>query len=90
MQLTSKQESDVQKIMAEMDCPKSFPCYESGFEDIAPVKVLAGSTLVQCFKANESYCPKSFSFGKNTMFCECALRRYMALELGRRTEWQLS
>jgi hypothetical protein len=82
VELTTEQEVDVQKIMAEMDCPRGFSCYKSKFEDIVPVRVIS-SNVIACGKAMESYCQKSVSFGMSTMLCRCPLRNYVALELGR-------
>jgi len=82
MQLTAQQEADVQKIMAEMDCPHGFPCYKSGFEKLTPVKVLS-ATGIECFKARELFCRMSVAFGLSTMICKCPLRKYVALNLGR-------
>ncbi len=86
MELTPEQEADVQKIMAEIDCPRNFHCYESGFEDLAPVQVMSDNAVV-CPKAKEYFCPMAISFGLNgilsIMLCRCLLRRYAAMELGR-------
>jgi hypothetical protein len=90
MELTAGQEADVQGIMAEMDCPKDFPCYESGFEDLAPVKAFSGTDVIACLNQTQSDCPKSFEFGSTTMLhecplmlCECPLRKYVSLNLAR-------
>ncbi len=82
MQLTAEQETDIQKIMAEMDCPHSFRCYKSKFEKLVPVKLLSATTI-ECLKAEESFCQMSASFGLSAMICQCPLRRYVVLELGR-------
>ncbi len=83
MQLTVEQETYVQKIMAEIDCPKSFPCYESKFEDLTPVKAFSGTDVIACLSQTKSHCPKSFEFGSTTMLCECPLRNYVSLNLAR-------
>ena len=90
MELTAGQEADVQRIMAEMDCPNSFRCYDSKFEDLAPVKTFSGTDVIACLKQSQSHCPKSFEFGSTTklgesplMLCECPLRRYVSLNLAR-------
>ena len=83
MQLTAEQETDIQKIMAEMDYPKSFPCYESKFENLCPVNAFSGTDVIECLKETESDCPKSFMFGSNALLCKCPLRRYVSLNLGR-------
>ena len=82
MELTVAQETDVQTIMAETDCPRSFRCYESGLDNLTPVKVISDNAI-ECDKAKELFCPMSYRFGFNTMLCECPLRRYLALELGK-------
>ncbi len=82
MELTVAQEADIQKIMAETDCPRGFRCYESKFEDLAPVEAFPGNNVVECRKAEESYCPMAFRFGVGTAFCTCPLRKYVALNLG--------
>ena len=90
MELTVGQETDVQKIMAEIDCPKDFPCYRSGFEDLTPVKAFSGTDVIACLNQTKSHCPKSFEFGSITMLhecplmlCECPLRKYVSLNLAR-------
>ena len=82
MELTTEQETDVQKIMAETVCERSFRCYKSEFENLTPVKVISDNA-VECLNAKDSFCPMSYRFGFNTMLCECPLRRYLALELGK-------
>ena len=82
MELTAQQEADIQKIMAEMVCERSFRCYKSKFEKLVPVKVIS-SSAIECNKAKESFCPKAVSFGRSMMLCRCPLRKYVALELGR-------
>jgi hypothetical protein len=83
MKLTAEQRSEVQKIMAEMDCPKSFRCYESGFEDLTTVQVISSNGLVECHGAGKSLCPLSARFGFDWAFCRCPLRKYVAVTLGR-------
>jgi hypothetical protein len=82
MELTAEQEGDVQKIMAETDCPRSFRCYESGLEDLTPVKVISHNAI-ECLKARESFCPMSVAFGLSIVICKCPLRKYVAVTLGR-------
>jgi len=83
VELTVAQETDVQKIMAETDCPSGFHCYESKFEDLIPVKPFSGTDVVECLKETDSCCPKSIRFGVDTILCTCPLRRYVSLNLSR-------
>jgi hypothetical protein len=83
MKLTTHQEADVQRIMAGIDCPAGFPCYKSEFENVSPVRLVQGSNVIQCEAGSEQKCPMSYEFSHDIRFCQCRLRRYVALELGR-------
>ena len=83
MELTAEQELYIKQIMAGMDCPKGFRCYESKFEDLAPVEAFPRNDIVECRRADPVSCPMSFTFGIDMAICMCPLRRYVALELGR-------
>ena len=80
MESAAEQEAEIWRIMADMHCPKGFPCYDSGFEDLPPVKVLSSIDAVACCAAKESLCRTSSKFDSNTMICECPVRRYVELE----------
>jgi hypothetical protein len=82
MELTAKQEADVQKIMAEMDCPKGFVCHEDAFDNICCANVYGGADLVQCLSSDGPDCSMSYAFSNDVQFCKCRLRRYVATELG--------
>ena len=38
MELIEDQEREIKAIMADMECPKDFRCYESKFETLGPVE----------------------------------------------------
>ena len=78
-----KQEADVQKIMAATDCPHGFPCYESKFEKLIPVKLYQGANVIQCQQAKRLDCGRASVFHKDIVFCKCPLRNYVAFQLGR-------
>jgi len=83
VELTAEQEADVQKIMAEMNCPGDFICYKSKFDDLTPVEAFPGNNIVECLRTDPSLCPMAFTFGLGKGFCKCPLRHYVAFELGR-------
>ena len=83
MELTVKQEADVQKIMAAMDCPKGFRCYVSKFEKLIPVRVYYGANVIRCLHEERLNCRYGLVFGAGILFCKCPLRNYVAFELGR-------
>ncbi|MHC4116616.1 MAG: hypothetical protein ACYSWO_03820 [Planctomycetota bacterium] len=83
MQLTNDQKAEIEKIMAEMDCPKGFTCYASKFEKLAPVRVFRGADVIQCQHPEMADCKYARLFGSGMVLCECPLRQYAALELGK-------
>lgn len=83
MELTANEENDIQKIMADMDCPKDFTCYKSQFDDLTPIEPFPGNNIIECLRQDPSTCPMAFTFGIGKGFCTCLLRRYVALELGK-------
>ncbi len=83
MELTLEQKESVRKIMAGMDCPKGFVCRKEGFESLCRAHVYGGAALVQCLSSDSPDCCMSYAFSDDVHFCNCRLRRYAALELGR-------
>ncbi len=83
MELTAEQGADVQKIMAEMDYPHGFPCYESRFEKRIPVQVYRGANVIRCQHEQRLNCRYGFEYGGGIVFCKCPLRNYAAFVLGR-------
>ena len=66
----------IEKIMREMECPKNFQCYESGFTKLCKAKkFLAG--YADCLEENSDLCRFSVPFGEG-LFCRCPLRVYVA------------
>ncbi len=83
MELMEDQEREIKAIMADMEYPKGFRCYESKFEDLGPVEAFPGDNIVECRKLEKWYCPMALISGVSKICCQCPLRRYVALELGR-------
>ena len=77
MQLTQKQQERVQEIMASMECPKGFPCYESNFEQMPNTKVVADGKVVECLEPKSATCSYALPFGFGRI-CTCPLRAYIA------------
>lgn len=77
MDLTKKQQDEVQKIMASMDCPCDFECYKSGFNNLCKAEYHGLNNFANCLETSQSLCKFNISFGFGG-FCSCALRVYIA------------
>ena len=71
---------DIEEIIAQMQCPKDFQCYKSGFEVLSKTKDIGLSSYVQCLEENVFACQFSVRFG-SINFCSCPLRVYIAKDL---------
>jgi hypothetical protein len=77
MEITQEHERRMQDIMGEMQCPKDFECYKSGFEELCKVRIICGGQLIECLEEKAQSCQLGFSFGYG-YFCDCKLRKYIA------------
>ncbi len=76
-------EHEIERVKATVDCYKGFRCCrQCGSSDSPPAKVYGGANLVQCQEADRMDCPVSPVFSGDIVFCQCPLRRYLAMELG--------
>lgn len=82
MQIREKHNREVQKIMAETQCPRDFACYKSGFEDLCEAKDAGLDGFAYCLEEVPfaGWCKFSLSFGKRQL-CRCRLRIYIARNL---------
>jgi len=71
---------EIEKIIAQMQCPKDFQCYKSGFEVLSKTKDIGLSLYVRCLEENVLGCQFSVRFG-SINFCQCPLRVYIAKKL---------
>ncbi len=85
--MDEKHEQQIKQIMSEMDCDRGFACYESGFENLCSVKLIAGGAVLECLgegcpRQYLAQCPFRMSFGFSYV-CNCPLRAYVAKHLGK-------
>ncbi|MHC4541097.1 MAG: hypothetical protein ACYS74_15160, partial [Planctomycetota bacterium] len=71
----------IEEIVHEMDCPKDFACYRSGFTDLCKVKKAATSPWLVCSEVQPQRCRFALPIG-HAYFCQCRLRHYVAKALG--------
>ena len=66
----------IEKIINEMECPKDFTCYKSGFNNLCRAKDIGLESFIECLEENPNGCTFSLSFGYSHL-CTCPLRIYI-------------
>jgi len=77
MEITQEHRTQIEEIISDMECPKDFKCYTSGFEDLCKAKIFQDGDLIECVETCSWLCKLSFAFGRG-YFCKCPLRKYVA------------
>ena len=82
MKILDKHNQEIEKIMANSECPIDFACYRSGFEGVCKAEDAGLDEFANCLEeANDAQrCQFSQSFGYGYL-CKCRLRIYAARHL---------
>ena len=75
--LTDKQKKEIEEIIGEIECPKKFICYESGFESLCKAEDHGLDTYLLCLDKKMAECKFSISYG-TSYYCRCPLRVYIS------------
>ncbi len=73
-------ESEIKQIIDELNCPKDFICYRSGFCDVCEAEDIGLEPYLECLEKGRGECPFLLSFA-NVHLCDCPLRVYIAKNL---------
>lgn len=68
---------EIEKIMAEVNCPKKFECCQSHFQNLCKVKFSGAESVIECLGPERGKCVFSLAFGYS-YFCQCPMRVYIA------------
>lgn len=79
MEITQEHRSRIEEIMSEVQCPKNFACYRSGFTDVGEIKGIGTAGFLKCLEPNSQDCQFSLSF-TTPCSCLCPVRIYIATE----------
>jgi hypothetical protein len=77
MVLTQENKKQIEEIIKEMDCPKDFECYKSGFEKLSEVGIVGDAKMIECIEESAKTCEFGLSFGLG-FICKCPVRNYIA------------
>lgn len=80
MELTPQQKTELGQIIDDMDCPKEFVCYMSGFMMVGKTRFSIEAGLLECLEENGQFCRFALS-SVDGVFCRCPLRNYLAIKL---------
>ena len=76
-----EQQKRIEEIKAAMTCSKGFECCKDGFVNLCKVRDRGMPGYVDCLESNPGACEFRVPYGAGA-FCRCALRVYIAKELG--------
>jgi hypothetical protein len=77
MIITQKHEQQIENIIKQMDCPKSFECYKSGFENLSEVGIVGDFNMIECIEEGAQTCEFGSPVGLGAI-CKCLLRNYIS------------
>jgi hypothetical protein len=71
---------ELEKIIGDLQCPRDFKCYKSGFKALCKARDVGLETFIQCLEEDPSNCP--FTMRLHGMdYCRCPVRVYLVKEL---------
>ncbi len=73
---------ELENIIGRIKCPKSFKCYESGFDKLCRAKDIGIESFLECLERDPNACKFSFPFALMYL-CQCPLRVYIAKKMNK-------
>ncbi|MBW2108220.1 MAG: hypothetical protein JRI36_06085 [Deltaproteobacteria bacterium] len=80
MNIDQKIEREVEDIIRELECPKHFRCYRSGFKDLCPAEDIGVNLFLECRDDRPEQCKFALLMGSSYL-CQCSLRYYIFKKL---------
>ena len=71
---------ELEEIMGNLNCPKDFQCYKSGFENLCKAQKVGIMNYLLCLE--EASCTFSTFIG-DAYYCQCPLRIYLSMKLNK-------
>ena len=72
----------VVEFMGELKCPKDFQCYKRKYEKLCKTEYFGETKILHCLEEAPQSCTFALSY-KDTYFCQCPLRIFIAEEMGK-------
>ncbi|MBN2315705.1 MAG: hypothetical protein JXM79_17385 [Sedimentisphaerales bacterium] len=82
MEIKEKHQKEIESIIADIDCNRDPPCYQSEFKNLRKAQDTGLENFINCSEDNPTaaLCHFSLSFGERYL-CKCPLRIYLAKHL---------
>ena len=82
MRITQEHMGRIEEAMAEVECPKAFACYKSGFTHLGKIEGIGANGFLECLEEDSQDCQFSLPFG-SPAYCLCPVRIYIATEFNK-------
>ena len=69
-------------FMGELKCPKDYHCYKRKYEELCKAEYFGETKALLCLEEEPQSCTFSLAY-KDTHYCQCPLRNYIAEEIGK-------
>jgi len=79
MIIEEAQKEDIQQQIKSCGCTKQVKCIDTNFQELAPVRNIADSKLLECYTDKAKGCKFAMPFG-GTHFCRCPVRAFLLKE----------
>lgn len=80
MQIPKEDKDKIEQLMADMNCPKDFLCFNSEFEVLCKAKDNGVNGYANCLEKEFFTCSFKVTFGHGAL-CHCPIRVYIAKNL---------
>ena len=78
--MNEKQKKEIEAILGDIECPKDFRCYKSGFKYLCKAQKVGVGSFLRCQEEDREGCQFQVTLG-SAHFCECPLRKYIVKKL---------
>jgi len=74
--MDEKTKRELEAIIGEMECPKGFKCFESGFDNLCSAKDIGVELFLECLEETPQHCKFSVMIA-GSYLCQSPLRYYI-------------
>ena len=76
--MDERTKQQIAEVMGDLSCAKGFRCAETGFRELCEAEDIGLENHLKCLAPNASRCQFSVMYDRETFFCCCPLRVFLA------------